>query len=137
GLMALGLISPPLGGRGGAHFTPATPLAFGWLGKVATSDALAYVVAQLGGGGAGVVVAAVARGAALADPAVNYVVTQPGAAGSAAAFVAEAVISFVLMSAVLCVSNSQRLARFTGLVAGVLVALSISIQAPPSGPSPT
>jgi len=135
GLTAIALIYSPFGRRSGAHFNPATTLTFWWLGKVATSDALAYVVAQLVGGVAGVVVAAVALGAALADPAVNYVVTQPGAAGSAAAFVAETVISFVLMSAVLWVSNSQRLARFTGLVAGVLVTLYITIEAPMSGMS--
>ena len=135
GLTAIGLIYSPFGRRSGAHFNPATTLTFWWVGKVATPDALAYVVAQLVGGVAGVVVAAVVLGAALADPAVNYVVTQPGAAGSAAAFVAEAVISFVLMSAVLCVSNSQRLAPFTGVVAGVLVALYITVEAPLSGMS--
>jgi len=135
GLTAISLIYSPFGRRSGAHFNPATTLTFWWLGKVTTPDALGYVIAQFVGGMAGVVVAAVALGAALADPAVDYVVTQPGAAGPAAAFVAEAVISFVLMSAVLCVSNAQRLAPFTGLVAGVLVTLYITIEAPLSGMS--
>ena len=135
GLTAIALIYSPFGRRSGAHFNPATTLTFWWLGKIATPDALAYVIAQVVGGVTGVVVASIALGAALADPAVNYVVTQPGAAGSAAAFVAEVVISFVLMSAVLGVSNSPRLAPFTGLVAGVLVTLYITVEAPLSGMS--
>lgn len=135
GLTAIGLIYSPFGRRSGAHFNPATTLTFWRLGKVATPDAVAYVLAQMLGGVTGVVVAAFALGAALADPAVNYVVTRPGAAGPAVAFVAEAVISFALMSAVLRVSNSPRLAPFTGLVAGVLVALCITVEAPLSGMS--
>src|SRR5262249_47254118 len=57
------------------------------------------------------------------------------APGVAAAFVAETLISFVLMSVVLAVSNSARLSRFTGLFAGALVASYISLEAPISGMS--
>jgi len=45
------------------------------------------------------------------------------------------VISFILMSMVLRVSNTPRLARFTGLFAGALVATYISLEAPYSGMS--
>jgi aquaporin Z len=51
------------------------------------------------------------------------------------AFLAELLISFVLMTVVLTVSNTQRLARFTGLFAGALVATYISLEAPLSGMS--
>lgn len=135
GLTAVALIYSPWGRRSGAHLNPATTLAFWRLGKVATSDAVAYAVAQVLGGVAGVLLAALAVGGALAHPDVRYVVTVPGAAGRAAAFAAEAAITFVLMTVVLHVSNRAPLARFTGLAAGALVALYITIEAPISGMS--
>jgi hypothetical protein len=47
------------------------------------------------------------------DESVNYVVTQ-GKYGVGVAFVAEARITFLLMTVVLNVSNSPRLSRRTG-----------------------
>jgi aquaporin Z len=71
----------------------------------------------------------------VADPTVNYVVTVPGRFGPWMAFVAEVLISFVLMSVVLRVSNNRTLNRFTGLCAGFLVATYITLEAPLSGMS--
>jgi aquaporin Z len=71
----------------------------------------------------------------LAHPAVNYVVTVPGAAGAGAAFGAEVAIALLLMSVVLAVSNAPRFARYTGLCAGALVAAYITFEAPISGMS--
>jgi aquaporin Z len=81
-------------------------LTFFRLGKVAPTDAVFYVLAQFVGGATGVCVAAAALGPALADPAVNYVVTLPGDRGLPIAFAAEASISFILMLTVLFVSNT-------------------------------
>ncbi len=61
--------------------------------------------------------------------------TLPGEPGVAIAFLAELLIAFVLMSVVLWVSNTARLARFTGIFAGFLVALYITFEAPFSGMS--
>ena len=47
----------------------------------------------------------------------------------------EALISFVLMGTVLRVSNHPRLARFTGVCAGLVVASCITFEAPVSGMS--
>jgi aquaporin Z len=135
GLTAVALIYSPWGQRSGAHFNPATTLMFWRLGKVATADAAFYVVAQAAGGIAGVLVSAAIVGAPLGHPAVLYVATLPGPAGTAAAFVAELVISFILMSVVLRASNTASLARFTGLLAGALVAAYIAVEAPISGMS--
>jgi aquaporin Z len=52
-----------------------------------------------------------------------------------AAFAAEVLIAFILMSVVLRVSNTAGLARFTGVFAGALVAAYISVEAPISGMS--
>jgi aquaporin Z len=51
------------------------------------------------------------------------------------AFAAEVLISFVLMSVVLRVSNIRSLNRFTGLCAGLLVATYLTLEAPLSGMS--
>jgi len=71
----------------------------------------------------------------LGHPAVHYVVTQPGTTGFGAAFLAEALISFGLMLAVLTVSNRPSIARWTGVCAGLLVAVYITVEAPISGMS--
>jgi aquaporin Z len=51
------------------------------------------------------------------------------------AFIAELVISFLMMTMVLNVSNSAHIARFTGVIAGALVATYITIESPLSGMS--
>jgi aquaporin Z len=63
------------------------------------------------------------------------VVTVPGDAGNLVAFLAETAITFGLMLTVLFVSNTPRLERYTGLFAGFLVALYITLEAPLSGMS--
>jgi aquaporin Z len=72
---------------------------------------------------------------AIADPSVNYIITIPGAAGTGIAFLAEAIISFGIMLTILFVSNTPKLARYTGLFAGLLVATYITLEAPLSGTS--
>ena len=51
------------------------------------------------------------------------------------AFVAEVLISFVLLLTVLTVSNNKKLARYTGLFGGILIASYITFEAPLSGMS--
>jgi aquaporin Z len=92
-------------------------------------------VAQLLEGLAGGLLAAALLGRWVADPAVNYAVTVPGPAGQAIAFLAELLISFGLMLAVLIASNTRRAARFTGLLAGALMALYVVVERPYSGMS--
>ena len=135
GLTAVALIYSPWGRRSGAHFNPATTLTFWRLGKLETRDAVAYAIAQVLGGLGGVLVAAGVLGGPLAHPDVRYVTTMPGAGGAPVAFAAEVVIAFVLMSVVLRVSNDAALAPFTGLAAGALVALFITLEATLSGMS--
>jgi aquaporin Z len=70
-----------------------------------------------------------------ADASINYVSTMPGLAGAPWAFAAETIISFVMMLTILVMSNARRLARLTGIAAGVLVAAFITFEAPLSGMS--
>jgi aquaporin Z len=135
GLTAILNIYSPWGRRSGAHANPATTLTFLWLGKVAPRDALGYVVAQLAGGVAGTLLAAAVLAPWIADPAVNYVVTMPGAGGAGWAFVAEVAITLVLMLVVLSLVSRPRLAPYTGLVVGFLVFSYITLESPISGMS--
>jgi len=89
----------------------------------------------LAGGVTGVLIAVVILGSALAQPPVHYVVTLPGPGGVGVAFVAEVGITFLLMSMIRIVTNTPRLARYTGLFAGALVATYITVEAPLSGMS--
>jgi aquaporin Z len=135
GLTAISIVYSPLGMQSGAHFNPSVTLAFFRLGKVAPWDAFFYVAAQFAGGVTGVVLAAALLGSRVMHPSVQYAVTVPGAGGPAVAFLGELVISFILMTVVLTVSNTDRLARYTGLFSGALVATYISLEAPLSGMS--
>ena len=135
GLTAILLIYSPWGQRSGAHMNPAVTLTFWLLGKIAAWDAFFYVLAQFLGGTAGVLLVYAAAGQAFAAPEVGFIVTLPGSAGVATAFLAEVLISGLLMFAVLVFANSARYARWTGVCAGVLVAAFITIEAPLSGMS--
>jgi aquaporin Z len=83
----------------------------------------------------GVVLSALVLGELVTHPSVRYAATVPGMAGVGVAFLAEAVISFLQMSLILHFSNTARLARFTGLFAGAMIATYISLEAPYSGMS--
>jgi aquaporin Z len=135
GATAITLVYSPFGQRSGAHFNPALTFTYWRLGKVEPLDAIFYAIAQFSGAALGVGVAALALGMLPADPAVRFAVTEPGDAGVAIAFAAEVVIAFGLMLVVLTVSNQPRVARFTGLCCGALVALYITFEAPLSGMS--
>jgi len=135
GLTAIGIIYSPLGKRSGAHLNPAVTVTFFRLGKVQGLDALFYVLAQFVGGLLGLLIAAIAIGMAIEYPTVNYVVTVPGFGGAGIAFVAETGISFWLMFVILIISNQTRLNTWTGLFAGALVAIYISVESPLSGMS--
>lgn len=131
---AVALIHSPWGKRSGAHMNPAVTLTFWRLGKVAKEDAVLYIVAQAAGGLLGVVAVRAAIGPMFFEPPICAVATTPGPAGAAVAFAAELGISALLMIVVLTLSNSRH-ARFTGWVAGVLVMLYITFEAPLSGMS--
>ena len=135
GLTAIGIIYSPWGQRSGAHINPSVTLTFLRLGKVAPWDAAFYIIAQFIGGTLGVLGMALVLDSTFTGPPVAYVATVPGPTGVWVAFVAELLISMGLMLMVLFVSNTERIARFTGLGAGCLVALYITVEAPFSGMS--
>jgi aquaporin Z len=135
GSTAIAIIFSPLGQRSGAHFNPSVTLTFYRLGKIEACDAAFYTLFQFAGGIAGVLLASLTLGKLVAHQSVNYAATLPGSDGPMIAFCAELLISFILMSVVLNVSNTKRLARWTGIFAGALVATYITIESPISGMS--
>jgi aquaporin Z len=135
GLTAIGIIYSPWGRRSGAHMNPSLTLSFFALGKIAPWDTVFYITSQFTGGALGVALADLLLGFPLRHSGVNYVVTAPGPGGPGAAFWAELLISTLMMTMVLLVSNTKRLSRFTGLFAGALVAIFITFEAPISGMS--
>jgi len=135
GSTAIAIIFSPLGKRSGAHFNPSVTWTFFRLGKIRAWDAAFYTLFQFAGGIAGVVLASLTLGKLVAHHSVNFATTLPGPNGPIIAFAAEILISFILMSVVLGVSNTKRLARWTGIFAGALVATYITIESPISGMS--
>ena len=135
GATAIAIIFSPLGQRSGAHFNPSVTWTFFRLGKIEAWDAAFYTLFQFAGGIAGVMLASLTLGRLVAHQSVNYATTLPGRDGPIVALFAEIIISFILMSVVLTVSNTKRLARWTGIFAGVLVATYITIESPISGMS--
>ncbi len=134
-LTAIAIIYSPFGARSGAHMNPAVTLTFFRLGKVKAWDAVFYPIFQTIGGIAGVLLVKLAIGKIFTDAPVNYVVTVPGKSGVATAFIAEVVMASGMMLMVLLMTNSPKLARFTGLCGGALVFLYITFEAPFSGMS--
>lgn len=135
GLTAIALIYSPLGGRSGAHMNPAVTLAFLRLGRIRPLDAAGYIACQVVGGMAGAWAIGLVVGKRFTDPPAMYAATVPGEWGACAAFIAEFAMTFILMCALLITSNTKRLARFTGLLAGAMLFLYITIEAPVSGMS--
>ncbi len=134
GATAVTLIYSPWGKRSGAHMNPAVTLANLQMERISWQNAVGYILAQFIGGTLAVFLVKITAPRLLADATINYVATQPGAEGVATAFIAEFFISFCLLTAVLFCSNSRYSAR-TGWLAGTLVMLYITFEAPLSGMS--
>lgn len=135
GATLIAIVYSPPGRRSGAHLNPYLTLTYFMLGKIARWDAIFYACSQLVGGALGVFIASLLIGAPVSQDAVNYAVTIPGSGGAWVAFAAEIMISTLMILTVLTASNTKSLSRFTGLIAGALVAVFITVEAPLSGMS--
>lgn len=135
GATAVAIIYSPWGQRSGAHINPSTTLTFFRLGKISKIDAALYTASQFVGGLIGAIIASLILASWVSHPSVNYVVTIPGQLGRWAAFFAEVAITFILMTIILHVSNNRRWQNLTGLCAGLLVVLYVTVEAPISGMS--
>ena len=117
----------------GSHINPAVTVTFLRLGKMCRYDAMFFVVFQLIGGTASVVIAEVFLGHLLTDPPVNYAVTIPGKSGIWWAAAVEFLIAFSTMTMVLFTSAHPKLQRYTRVFSATLVFCWVVIAGPVSG----
>ncbi len=127
------LIYSRLGRQSGAHFNPAVTLTFLRLGRMRRWDAAFYIAAQVAGGMAGIHLARSLLGEVVARPPIRWIVTVPGKEGVGSAFAAELFCAFLLMSVLLLLGGVPRLAKLTGVAAGVLIFTYIVFESPISG----
>ena len=130
---AVALMYSGWGKRSGAHMNPAVTLAFLSLKRISGVNTVFYIVAQFAGGYAGVLLSRLLLGRPFIAPPVEYIVTVPGPAGVGAAFAAEFAISFLMMFAILMISNDPRWSRCAGMAAGVLISGYVYFESPLSG----
>jgi aquaporin Z len=135
GATVIAIILTPWGKQSGGHFNPAITFTFYRLGNVALWDLVFYAAAQFCGAAGGVALATYLLGGTPANAAVRYAMTLPGMQGQALAFIAELLISSILMATILVVSNGDTLARFTPFFVGALYAIFIAVESPLSGAS--
>jgi MIP family channel proteins len=131
--LALAVLVSALGAVSGAHFNPAVTLAVWIMGKITPTRAVMYVVAQL-------------IGAALAGFALRTIFPtdawQPSAIGTptlgagitpAIGITVEAVLTALLVFAVLGTAVDSRAPRIGGLAIGLAVAADILMGGPLTG----
>ncbi len=129
------IIYTPWGNKSGAHINPAVTIAMWRLGKIDTHDALFYMGSQFVGAIGAVQIAGLLLGRGYTKAGTNYVVTQPGPAGVAAAFIAEWIISFVLMMTLMWALNNAKREKFAGLMIAILLGFYLVVEEPFSGMS--
>ena len=134
GVVTMGIVSA-IGEKSGAHINPAVTWSFYRLGKIGGWDAIFYTLCQFIGAIIAPVLLLAAIGGPFAHEEVKFSTSMPGPAGAMVAFIAEFVISFILMLAVLVALNSKRLAKHTPVIVGALIALYIAFESPLSGMS--
>lgn len=133
GSWLVGIIYSDWGQRSGAQINPAVTLAMLRLRRITRLDAACYLLAQACGSVLGMRVAGAVWGAYLRAPGVDGIVTSPGTAGVAVAFLAEAALSFVLMASIIFTSDRRGWRRTTGLVVGLMVLVLTVVAGPLSG----
>lgn len=131
---ATAVVYSPIGQKSGGHLNPAITLGFWYLGKFPAKHVLPYVMVQVLGAMAGVALALAVCGDLLRD--VQFGATAPGAGWTwAGALAAEVVCTFALAFLIFVCVNKPRIAARTGVLAGGLVVLLVTFEAPISGTS--
>ncbi len=124
------------GKKSGAHVNPSVTWTFYRLGKINFKDALFYTIAQFTGAIGAAQLLKYATGNLFGHPLINYGNTEPKPPhGTMAAFIAEFIISFILILVVLIASSSKRFEKYLALITGALIALYLIIEMPFSGMS--
>ena len=120
----------------GAQFNPAVTVSFLCLGKMTLANSAGYIAAQLAGAASGILLLSWFTGGLFSHPLINYSVTEPKVPhGMMGAFIAECIISFILMFSVLATASSNRFEKYVPLLSGVCIFAFIAVELPFSGMS--
>jgi len=130
--LALAVLVSALGAVSGGHFNPAVTLAVWIMGRIAPMKAALYVVAQLVGAlGAGLALKAVFadtwQASAIGTPALGAGITPLVGIGI------EAVLTVLLVLAVIGTAVDPRAPKIGGLAIGLAVAADILVGGPLTG----
>ena len=117
----------------GSHINPAVTITFLRLGKMCPYDSMFFIIFQVIGGTAAVVIMQVLMGHMLTDAPVNSAATIPGQSGIWWAAGVEFFIAFFTMCMVLFLSTHRRLQPYTRLFSAVLVCCWVIFASPISG----
>ena len=135
GLTALFIFNAPFGKKSGAYINPAVTIVQYRLQNIDRQDAAFYMLFQFIGGSVGMYLVYFLLPKLISSPPINYIVTQPGAAGTAVAFIMELTISSIMISTVLFTSYNEKLNKYTSYFVAALITLFITFEAPYSGMS--
>lgn len=134
GLTGLYIFTSDFGKASGAYINPSITLVRYWLHDISLRDSIFYTIFQLAGGAAGLYLVYILFPQKMSAPSINYIVTMPGKAGTAVAFIAETVLSFLLMIVVLFTEKGE-LSKYTPYFVSALITIYITFEAPYSGMS--
>ena len=124
------------GKKSGAHINPSATWTFYRLSKINLQQALIYTIAQFAGAIGAAQLLKYAMGDFFSHPIINYGVTEPKPPhGTMTAFIAEFIISFILMLVLLIASSSKKFEKKVPLITGILIAVYLIIEIPFSGMS--
>ena len=135
GITITAIVYSPMGKRSGAQINPAVTSTFFRLGKIGAADTFFYILFQFAGGIAGVTLAGLTLGSLVSAPEVGFAATKPGSYGVAIAFLAELLISAIIMGTVLYFADHKKIMHKSGLYVGMLYALYVTLEQPISGTS--
>jgi aquaporin Z len=134
GLTALIIFYSPWTSPSGAQINPAVTLSFLRLGTISKQDAFFYIVFQFVGGTLTVYIMQALMGVMLTAAPVNSAVTVPGKGVSVfTAGLTEFLIAFCMIIMILFTSASDKLKKYTRLIAGSFVCMYVIIAGPISG----
>lgn len=124
------------GKKSGAHINPAVTWSFYRLRKITFTNAVMYTIFQFAGAIAGAQLVKHFTRGLFSHPLLDFGVAKPKPQySSMTAFIAEFIISFILMLVILFAASSKRFQKYVALVSGVLIALYIIFEMPLSGMS--
>ena len=120
----------------GTHVNPSVTCTFCRLGNIRFIDAAGYILSQFIGAVIAFYILKWMLGNWFAYPSINYGISKPEPPHTLTqSFIAEFIISSILMATVLILSSSRKGEKYMAVSIGILIALFIIFELPYSGMS--